>query len=131
MMSTQPSVFDSFLSLSLSTLRLDSELLRERGFSQLERLMTDFVNVGVMGELLLPKVDAPKPFPLRVVMLPIRNRGTRVCIFCSSVFTRARISDTIWTPLLLDAVLTVVVVLAVDGARAIVERLGVGLVDGE
>lgn len=40
----------------------------------------------------------------RLVMLPIRNRGTRVWIFCSSILTRARISVTICTPLLFDAV---------------------------
>jgi hypothetical protein len=39
-------------------------------------------------------------------MLPIRSRGTRVWIFCSRFFTFARISDTIWTPRLLDVALT-------------------------
>lgn len=41
----------------------------------------------------------------REVILPIRMRGTRVWIFCSSTFTRARISDTICTPLLFVAVI--------------------------
>lgn len=63
--------------------------------------------VGVVTELELE----------RPVTLPIRNRGTRVCILCSKFFTRARISDTICTPLLLDVVLVVDVVLADAGLR--------------
>lgn len=43
--------------------------------------------------------------PARLVTLPILSLGTRVCIFCSRIFTRARISETIWTPLLLVAVI--------------------------
>lgn len=34
----------------------------------------------------------------------MRIRGTRVWIFCPSTSTRARISDSIWTPLLVPAV---------------------------
>ena len=47
-------------------------------------------------------------------ILPIRIRGTRVCIFCSKILTRARISVTICTPLLLEAVADVVEELMVD-----------------
>ena len=64
---------------------------------------------------------------VRLVTLPIRSLGTRVWIFCSRILTRARISDTIWTPLLLDAVeLTPVVVLAVLAARAEAVRVEMG-----
>ena len=38
------------------------------------------------------------------LVLPIRSRGTRVWIFCSRFLTFARISDTIWTPRLLEVV---------------------------
>ena len=44
-------------------------------------------------------------------MLPSRRRGTRVCSFCSRFRTRARISDTICTPLLLEVAATIVAVL--------------------
>lgn len=49
---------------------------------------------------------------VRLVVLPIRSLGTRVWIFCSRTLTRALISDTIWTPLLLDAVPVKVLVVA-------------------
>jgi hypothetical protein len=57
----------------------------------------------------------------RPVILPMRNRGTRVWIFCSKFFTRARISDTICTPLLLDVV-PVLVVDDMDGLRKTLGR---------
>jgi hypothetical protein len=38
--------------------------------------------------------------PFSALTLPIRKRGTRVWMRCSRFFTRARISDTICTPLL-------------------------------
>jgi hypothetical protein len=40
-------------------------------------------------------VSAAMPAFCRPDTLPIRNRGTLVCIFCSRFLTRARISDTI------------------------------------
>ncbi|KAJ2999996.1 hypothetical protein NUW54_g6857 [Trametes sanguinea] len=55
------------------------------------------------------------------------SRGTRVCIFCSKTFTRALISDTICTPLLLDAVGGATVdVLAVLAVNDDVARLAAG-----
>jgi hypothetical protein len=57
------------------------------------------------------------------VILPMRNRGTRVCIFCSKFLTRALISETIWTPLLLD----VVPVLVVEEVDALRKTLGRGM----
>lgn len=56
---------------------------------------------------------------LRVIILGLRNLGTRVS-FCSSSFTRARISETICTPLLL------ICTVAVELPSADVLRLGVG-----
>ena len=54
----------------------------------------------------------------RLVTEPIRSLGTRVCIFCSRILTRARISETICTPLLFAAVEgTPPAVLAVLAAR--------------
>lgn len=43
--------------------------------------------------------------PCLPALLPIRRRGTRVWIFCSKFLTLARISETIWTPLLFVAVM--------------------------
>lgn len=65
-------------------------------------------------------VDNVKGFaPCLPALLPMRSRGTRVWILCSRFLTRARISDTIWTPLLFDAVMGMaeVVVIEVDVAR--------------
>jgi hypothetical protein len=59
-----------------------------------------------------------------LLTLPMRNLGTRVWIRCSRFFTRALISDTIWTPLLLEAVAevleAVLVVLTVETLRAVI-----------
>lgn len=44
------------------------------------------------------------PEGFRPAVLPTRNRGTRECNRCSKFLTRARISDTICTPLLFDDV---------------------------
>jgi hypothetical protein len=88
--------------------------------SQLERtegLLDDAVDPLVI-------VDAASAFALgRPVMLPMRNRGTRVWIFCSRFRTRARISETICTPLFFEVVLDVELVLMVDGLRAAGGRL--------
>ncbi len=112
MMRTQPEESPLFLSLSLSLswLRLDSELLRDNGFSQLDLAIMDLLNVGEGIEEEEVGVSIG-----RGALLPMRRRGTRVCIFCSRVLTLARISVTICTPLLLEAVL--VVELATDGLR--------------
>lgn len=68
---------------------------------------------------------------VRLVVLPIRSLGTRVCIFCSRTLTRARISDTIWTPLLLDAVaVTPLLVLVAVELRFETLRLTAGLGTG-
>ena len=56
---------------------------------------------------------------LRLMTLGLRNLGTRVS-FCSSSFTRARISETICTPLLLNCTE------ATELPSAEVLRLGVG-----
>lgn len=87
-----------FVSSSLSPLRLESALRLLERLSQLvfavEALLEDededegpelFITVDEASELVLG----------RPVILPIRNRGTRVWIFCSKLRTRARISDTI------------------------------------
>jgi hypothetical protein len=63
---------------------------------------------------------------LRPVMLAMRNLGTRVWILASRLRTRARISETIWTPLLFDVVLVVVVVEPLANELPLVdERTGV------
>lgn len=63
-----------------------------------------------------------------LVTLPIRRRGTRVCIFCSNTLTRARISETICTPLLrVDVPATVLVVLVLDTRRGAGMGGGCGL----
>jgi hypothetical protein len=61
---------------------------------------------------------------LRPAMLAIRSLGTRVWIFCSKFLTRARISETIWTPLFFEVVL-VVEVLEKEVALA---RLRIGVI---
>ena len=61
--------------------------------------------------------------PCRPALLPNRNRGTRVCIFCSRFLTRARISETIWTPLLLDAIIGMAVTF-VDALELAVTMVG-------
>lgn len=73
--------------------------------SSLRRLRDPFEFSGVV------KVDDPKIpegvlLVLRPDMLPKRSRGTRVCIRCSKFRTRARISETICTPLLFEVVPT-------------------------
>ena len=63
---------------------------------------------------------------LRPVMLAMRNLGTRVWILASRLRTRARISETICTPLLFDVVLVVVVVEPLANELPLVdERTGV------
>ena len=65
------------------------------------------------------------------LVLPNRNRGTRVWIFCSKFLTFARISDTICTPRFLEVVVATLpaVVEAVDELAVCceVERLTVVL----
>lgn len=56
------------------------------------------------GPALAAGMVEPELVVVRLVTLPIRMRGTRVCIFCPSTSTRARISESIWTPLLVPAV---------------------------
>jgi hypothetical protein len=78
-----------FLSLELSEERLSILAL-------LSLLFRDFTTSCM---------DLGVPMPLgRAAELPKRSLGTRVWIFCSRFFTRARISDTICTPLLRDVV---------------------------
>jgi hypothetical protein len=66
-----------------------------------------------------------------LVTLPIRSLGTRVCILCSKFFTRALISETICTPLLLDVVLGTLsafdAVVAEEMFRVLIGR---GVLDG-
>lgn len=73
--------------------------------------------VGILGR--------GKPVGGLPLTLPIRRRGTRVWIFCSKFLTLARISDTICTPLFLDAVLATEDMVAVEGWR-LVGVLGTG-----
>ena len=77
---------------------------------------TGMASVGVVKEL--------KMF-VRLVMLPMRRRGTRVCIFCSRFLTLARISDTICTPLFFDAVLLDDAALGTRALRVTVRDVGV------
>lgn len=96
-MSTQPdvSLLESFLEIfacSLSLLRRESML---RLFIRLSKLVLavdgfDVVVDGLAATLVMDPLTLGRP-----VMLPIRNLGTRVCIFCSKLRTRARISETI------------------------------------
>lgn len=118
MISTQPEESaDSLAAFSVAPLTFlwDSALRRAAsGFSQLDLPTIDFANgldplTGVVSEL---------EMGLLLAVLPIRSRGTRVWIFCSRLRTRARISDTICTPLFLDVVLVVEVVLMEEGLRA-------------
>jgi hypothetical protein len=53
-------------------------------------LTTSSIGLGMVGDLM--KLGRP-------LVLPMRSLGTRVCSFCSRFLTRARISDTICTPL--------------------------------
>ena len=61
-------------------------------------------------------------------ILPMRILGTRVCSFCSRLRTRARISDTICTPLLLAAMPFAELVLIV---RVLPVKRGVAFERGE
>lgn len=68
-------------------------------------------------------------------ILPIRKRGTRVCSRCSRFLTRARISETICTPLLFEAVADDVLALVgkreAGGKRGVVvDELPVGRREG-
>lgn len=131
--STHPEVSAAGVRLafvSISALRLTGTGLFRS--SPLARRDADrFVVTGVVatGEYGPPGVerivDASKPFG-RPFTLPIRNRGTRVWIFCSKILTRARISVTICTPLLFDVVPgTPLAVLEVDAAEGLrVTRVG-------
>lgn len=122
MMRTQPedSLF-LLLSVSLSLLRFGASTLRrvDVRLSQLARTEVLFDEDPVDP---LVMVEAASAFALgRPVILPMRNRGTRVWIFCSKFRTRARISETICTPLFFDVVLDVefvLIVLIVNGLRA-------------
>jgi len=79
------------------------------------------------ASVLETRVDAARALALgRPDKLPIRNRGTRVWIFCSRILTRARISVTICTPLLFEAVpgtALVELVVDVDGFRVMTGRV--------
>lgn len=118
MMRTHPeeSPLDSFAFLSdpLSLLRLESALRLLARLSQLvfavEPLLDDDDDDDTLA--FAARVDIARVLALGLpVMLPIRNLGTRVWIFCSRLRTRARISETICTPLFLDVVLVVDIVL--------------------
>ena len=78
-----------------------------------------------------PALGVDGAFPLTLlVTLGIRNRGTRVPIFCSKTLTRALISETIWTPRLLVVVpLTVLVDDTVEAVRFVTGR-GTGVRGG-
>jgi hypothetical protein len=109
------------LSDSLSLLRFGLSTFRrvDVKLSQLART-EGLLEVDPVDPLVM--VDAASAFAFgRPVMLPIRSRGTRVWIFCSRFRTRARISETICTPLFfeVDAVLEVEFVLIADGLRAV------------
>jgi hypothetical protein len=74
--------------------------------------------VDIMGELRPSMFESKVDALGRPERLPIRNRGTRVWIFCSRILTRARISVTICTPLLFEAGIPVVeLVVDADGFR--------------
>jgi len=110
-----------FLDLSLS----DSLSLLRFGLSTFRRVDVKLSQLARTEVLLDPvdplvMVDAASAFAFgRPVMLPMRSRGTRVWIFCSRFRTRARISETICTPLFfeVEVVLEVEFVLIVDGLR--------------
>lgn len=115
-----------FLSVSLSLLRREStlRLFPDDRLSQLILGRTpDFVEEEDEAPVALVIVDAASALFDRPVMLPMRNRGTRVCIFCSKFRTRARISETIWTPLLFEVVLMVELVVTDETLRATVGRV--------
>lgn len=61
--------------------------ITDRGKGLLGANVEDIVDVEAIVEIAL--------VPCRPALLPIRNRGTRVWIFCSRFLTRARISETI------------------------------------
>lgn len=114
MINTQPDSPESFLAClsRLSLLFLESGLGRPD--SQLvlavEWLDADDELLGTRLETedeLLGTLETLELMLLRPVMLAMRSRGTRVWIFCSRFRTRARISETICTPLFLDTVLVV------------------------
>jgi hypothetical protein len=87
--------------------------------------MTDLPNEDVTWDARCDVAEVEVEF---AVILPILRRGTRVWIFCSRFLTRARISDTICTPLLLGTPLCDEVVLIDDGFRAIAVRVtGLGI----
>lgn len=128
-MSTQPDVSATgvlFALVSSSTLRRPGGSLMVRSSRapllrrEVDRII--FMAVEVVGEYMLAVLAGCADNACTAVafafdlpfMLPIRIRGTRVCIFCSKIFTRARISVTICTPLLLEAVADVVEELMVE-----------------
>lgn len=117
MINTQPEVsaFDSlgatldgafFFSASKSALRLFKvpfELLSE---------VTEFIPSKFVAALVEDSAFFPD-------ILLIRILGTRVCNFCSRLRTRARISDTICTPLLRPAIALAELVLVVRASEVI------------
>lgn len=112
-------VFDSISALRLTGTGLfRSSPLARRDVDRF--VVTGVVATGGRGLAMLGLiVEVSKPFG-RPVTLPIRNRGTRVWIFCSKILTRARISVTICTPLLFDVVLEMpLAVLEVDAAEGL------------
>lgn len=107
-----------FLSEPLSLLRRESMLFRCD--SKLV-LVVEALEAGEEEEpaLVMGVMGPTEGVKLERLILANRRRGTRVWIFCSRFLTRARISDTIWTPLFLamDPVEDVVVVLTEDVVR--------------
>lgn len=121
MMSTQPveSPPLSFLSDRPIGRFCSTLFLEANGFSQL-----DFPAVDLPKEVvLLPARGVVTELAFVFEVLPIRNLGTRVCIFCSKFLTLARISETICTPLLLDVTLALDVVAMEEGFLSVVGRV--------
>lgn len=130
MISTHPDLSPAGVlvtSLSLSILCLLSMLvlfgLKVLDFSGEEDRIEDF-ELDAVGDV-APEGSGldcvPEVVCARVavaLILPIRIRGTRVWIFCSNTLTRARISETICTPLLRVAA-TVLVMLELDTLRVV------------
>ena len=89
-------------------------------------LLNDDLELDAVGDV-VPEGpgfgEAMPPFCAPFATLPIRMRGTLVWIFCSNTLTRARISETICTPLLRVAA-TVLVVLVLDTLRV---KTGAGM----
>lgn len=111
--------------------------------SQLDLLAANLLVADLfeLTEPLVPEYVEVAGFPFArlavPVRLPIRSLGTRVWIRCSRFLTRARMSETICTPLFLEVVPLVLLdvddVLVMEGFRPLTggrREAGVGRLDG-